>query len=387
MLHGDDNWRHNLPGRPALDAAQALFAALGIAALARRWRQPQALALAAWLTFGLAPSVLTTGAPHFGRTTMVTPALALLIAVGMAAAWRRARQAHLLRALVITASLLSVALTAVAYFGQWAQAGGLWAAFEVEEVDIGRALLTAPPGARLIVPDAPRDPFTIEYVVGAPAFGGVDTYYAVDCLVLPTPATAPAAMALVGFPDKPVLAELQRAYPGGMWHVDSALHDGQPYLGLFQIPAGQQPVAPVAVARSAEFGDFVRLVGYTLAGDAPRPGGALELELLWKIEQRTTEPYKYFVHLLGPPKADGSPVYAQQDGQPCGDSLPTTLWTATDLLVTDITLSLPADLPPGAYTLQTGWYDPAANARAAVTGDDGPHADDAAQLQPVVIQP
>ena len=194
-------------------------------------------------------------------------------------------------------------------------------------------------------------------------------------------------MALVNFRDSPLLTALQQAYPFGNWSVSSAMHDGQPYIGIFQVPAGQQPVAPVAVTRTVEFGDFVRLLGYTLATDTPRPGGALKLQMVWQIEQRTQSAYKYFVHVLGPPKTDGSPVYAQQDSQPCGDSLPTTLWTASDLLAVSVTLDLPADSPAGAYTLQTGWYDIATGARAPVTLDDGPHANDAAQLQELVVQP
>jgi hypothetical protein len=194
-------------------------------------------------------------------------------------------------------------------------------------------------------------------------------------------------MALVNFRDSPLPAALRQAYPLGAWSVSRAMHDGQPYIGIFQIPAGQQPMTPVAVTRGAEFGDFVRLLGYTLAADTAPPGGALKLQMIWQVEQQTQAAYKYFVHVLGPPRADGSPIYAQQDSQPCGDSLPTTLWTASDLLAVGVTLDLPADLPAGTYTLQTGWYDLATGARAPITLDDGPHADDAAHLQAVVVQP
>jgi len=263
----------------------------------------------------------------------------------------------------------------------------LWAAFEVEEVDIGRALLAAPPGARLIVPNAPRDPYTIEYIAGRPAFGGVNTYYAVNCVVLPTPATEPATMALVNFRDTPVLAAMQHIYPLTAWNVSRATHDGQPYIGIFQMPAGQQPEVPMGSARQVLFGDFVRLLGYTLGGGALRPGGALKLQMVWEIEQHTETAYKYFVHLLGTPNAGVSRVYAQQDDQPCEDSLPTTVWTASDLLTINVSLDLPADLPAGTYTLQTGWYDIATGARAPITLDDGPHDNDAAQLQRVEVRP
>jgi len=50
-----------------------------------------------------------------------------------------------------------------------------------------------------------------------------------------------------------------------------------------------------------------------------------------------------------------------------------------------LTLALPADLAPGAYTVQIGWYDSASGTRATVSGDEGPHANDAVQLQQVVV--
>jgi hypothetical protein len=203
---------------------------------------------------------------------------------------------------------------------------------------------------------------------------------------LPAPATEPAAIALVNFQDTPVLSRLRGAYPGGVWSVYPVPRPGgQPYVGLFQISAGQPPLAPVAVARSAGFGGFVRLVGFTVTPDTPRPGGQLKLHVVWQVEQKTPAPYKNFTHLLGAPKADGSLVYAQRDSAPCNETVATTSWTAGDLLVQDTTLDLAADLPPGTYTLQTGWYDSLSGARAAVTADDIPHANDAVQLPPLVV--
>jgi hypothetical protein len=99
---------------------------------------------------------------------------------------------------------------------------------------------------------------------------------------------------------------------------------------------------------------------------------------VWQIVQKTPTPDKNFIHLLGAPKADGSIVYAQRDSQPCDDTVATTGWTAGDL---------PADLPPGSYTLQTGWYDSVSGARAPITDDEGPHANDAVQLPPLIVTP
>ncbi len=385
VLRGDQEWRHNLPGRPALDAVQAYFGAVGAVVLAGRWRQPEALAITAWLVVGLSPSVVTNPSPHFGRTTMVTPALALLVGLGLSAAWRLAQGWRPWQALIVLASVLSVALTANTYFGVWAHSGALWASFETEELDFGRALQAAPQNARLIEPYAPHNPYTTEYVTGRPVFGGVEAYNADHCLLLPTPATEPAALGLYLHAGRPLLLDLQRAYPTGTWRVSPALKDSQPYLGVFQIPVGQQPLTTVAVTRSADFAGLVRLQGYDLSPAAPHPSDTLSLHTLWQIEDISPTAYKLFAHLLGAPKADGSTVYAQHDGEPCDDSYATTSWTVGDLLAADLTLALPADLAPGAYTVQIGWYDSASGTRATVSGDEGPHANDAVQLQQVVV--
>ena len=136
----------------------------------------------------------------------------------------------------------------------------------------------------------------------------------------PRPIPEPTAFALDNFPDTTVLSRLQAAYPDGAWRVYPVPKPGgQPYVGVFQILAGQQPLAPVAVARSAEFGGFVRLLGYSLTPAVPQPGGTINLHTVWQIEQKSQTAYKNFVHVLGAPKADGSPVYAQRDGQPCDE--------------------------------------------------------------------
>jgi hypothetical protein len=380
VYSGDQNWRHNLGGRPALDAAQAGFALAGGAAVSSRRRWALGATLLAWLIVGLAPSVITVEAPHFGRTTMVTPAIALLAGLGVWSAWQWTRRRRLSKFLVVAACLLSVALTARDYFGLWAHDRNLFQAFSMEQIGAAHALLQAPPGARWMVPNIPIARFTIEYLMGSEAFRGVQSYDAAHCLVLLDSSTQPAAYALITPREFALLPDLRRAYPAGVWTVVQSF-EGQPASGLFLAPAGSTPLAPVALGRSADFGGRVLLQGYQLSDDVLRPGGTLTLTVLWRIEQPTATPYKRFTHLLGAPQANGSIIYAQNDSQPCDDSYATTGWETGDLLVTTETLAIPLDLPAGSYTLQTGWYDPDSGERLPVSADAGPHTDDAVQLQ------
>lgn len=48
---------------------------------------------------------------------------------------------------------------------------------------------------------------------------------------------------------------------------------------------------------------------------------------------------------------------AQSDSEPVSGTRPTSSWNAGDVIVDHYALSLPPDLPPGAYTLNIGVYD------------------------------
>jgi hypothetical protein len=79
--------------------------------------------------------------------------------------------------------------------------------------------------------------------------------------------------------------------------------------------------------------------------------------LFYRASAAPTANYTAFVHLLGPAKADGSPLWAQADSEPCGGGLPTGKWRAGDVIRDTVTLAIPADAAAGEYTLVTGFYN------------------------------
>ncbi len=388
FVSGDGNWRHNLALRPALDAAQALFVLLGMAVCLARWRTPESWALGLWLAVGLAPSVVTVEAPHFGRTVMATPALALLMGVGIASAWQwtSSRLAH---GLIVTALGLSITLTATDYFGRWAHDPHLFSAFSGEQVSIAHALESVPAGSSFYLTPLGfrQDYWTVEYLLGTEAFKRFRAFDGQACLVMPSSTTKATTYAVVVADDQQTLPELASAFPAGTQSIPNIPEDPS-YLHLYNVPAGQQARLNMGVARRADFGGFVRMVGYTLAADAPQPGGQLQLQIAWQAEQPTPTTYKIFVHLIGPPTADGNVIYTQRDTPPCADSYPSWQWRPGELIIDTYTLILPNDLPPGQYTLQTGWYEDVqgrAGARLPITDDAGQSLGDALKLEPVQI--
>ncbi len=154
------------------------------------------------------------------------------------------------------------------------------------------------------------------------------------------------------------------------------------FLGTVRIldPAHFQPAQfPV----EARLGESIRLDGYDLAGDRFRPGDNLSPALHWQAVQPPDADYTVFSQLVGP---DGV-VWAQHDSPPQSGRFATGLWQPGDPVVDRHLLELPADMPPGAYRLLVGMYEPSTGARLAASAANGtPWADDAVLLTTITVE-
>lgn len=121
-------------------------------------------------------------------------------------------------------------------------------------------------------------------------------------------------------------------------------------LHLFEVPPLEMPL-------KASFGDAVSLVGVNgLSGNvAVKAGESLRFSLVWQAWGTPQQNLVRFVHLRGP---DGR-VVAQQDTVPCLGACLASSWLSEEILVDEVEVVLPADLPPGDYSLAIGWYDTA----------------------------
>ena len=111
----------------------------------------------------------------------------------------------------------------------------------------------------------------------------------------------------------------------------------------------------------------MRLLGYCLRHE----GDHLALTLHWRAERRMETAYKIFVHVFDP--ATQAPV-AQDDAMPRRWAYPTTLWSPRELVTDVVPISLEG-VPPGAYGVALGVYDPETMERPRVVDGTG-------QLQP-----
>jgi len=133
---------------------------------------------------------------------------------------------------------------------------------------------------------------------------------------------------------------------------------------------------PVEVKSGAGFGDVGVLEGYTLK----REGEKLRLTLIWRATGTPSLSYSAFVHLGD---AAGR-VWTQSDHVPADWTRPTTGWLAGEYIADSHVLTLPADLPPGSYTLWVGLYDPRTSLRLPVSGP-GAAQDDRVKLGEVTL--
>ncbi len=162
------------------------------------------------------------------------------------------------------------------------------------------------------------------------------------------------------------LAETQ---PG--WRRQAALVGMQLALTL-ALALAWQPVRAVAVVAQRPsipaitpennadilFGDALRLTGYTIQQNET----ALEVTLFWRGERGVLRPYTVFNHLIN----EQGTLVAQQDNWPGNSQWPPTCWYVGETVVDHYTIPLPENLPPGSYTLLTGWYDAADGRRLLI---------------------
>ncbi|MGI5914827.1 MAG: ArnT family glycosyltransferase [Anaerolineae bacterium] len=140
-------------------------------------------------------------------------------------------------------------------------------------------------------------------------------------------------------------------------------------------PIRHKPAHPLAV----QFDDRVILTGYDLVPDAGSDG--LGLTLYWECLAPLNHPYTVFVHLVD----ESGAVLAQADGQPMGNSFPTTYWQPGDRIRDERTISLDdiRIMPDSIFRLLVGFYDEA-DRRLPVTSD---HAASQATADAAIIGP
>ena len=367
-FRGDRDPIRNLPGRPALDLFQSLLFAAGIGLCLRNVRRPAYAAPLLWLGVMLLPTVLTEYAPHFGRSLGATPAVALLVGLGTATVWRgigrfAASRADRTRSVVRSAAAVALCAGLIAsagghiysYFMRWGTSPDLYLPYDVSLFAASKAVRERVPEAEVYLsPISVGHPILRFMTWDRPGARSYDGRYS---LVLSPPRERPVDYVIVSTMDRRSLARLQDAYPGGTI-VDRGVYEGEvPYYQVYRVPPGSE--AHLAPQHTVEivWDDRIEQFGYDLGKERYRPGEDIVLTTYWRSHVPMEEAYTVFTHLVGPGQdSAGGAVWAGSDHEPGRGSYPTPAWQPGEVIVDEFVLSIPADTPPGEYSLEVGFY-------------------------------
>jgi hypothetical protein len=149
-------------------------------------------------------------------------------------------------------------------------------------------------------------------------------------------------------------------------------------LRVQSAPCPVPSVATAATVANAYLGDDLHLLGYQVE----RNESTLLFTLHWRAQRRIPLSYKVFIHVYDP--ATDIPV-AQDDAEPHRGGYPTQFWAPGEIVADRIPVYL-NDVPPGAYGVAIGVYDPASGTRLPVVDQQGQPSPDGRLILPETIE-
>jgi hypothetical protein len=139
-----------------------------------------------------------------------------------------------------------------------------------------------------------------------------------------------------------------KAYFEGWVDADLSLY----LTGSATAGGSSDSLASIQTTVSAELGNGIRLLGYSVESGQVAAGEPLLLTLYWQATSPITERYTVFTHLLD---NDGK-VIAQIDSEPQGGSLPTDRWRVGEVIHDNYALSVSPEASRGPHLLEVGMY-------------------------------
>lgn len=124
----------------------------------------------------------------------------------------------------------------------------------------------------------------------------------------------------------------------------------------FWVLQGDPETIPVEIEcpLEATFEGEISLVGFDSLGEMWHPGEVMPVTLYWRAGAGAESDAKVFLHLYD---AEGD-LGPQSDGWAYHGTRPPYTWSPGEIVVDPRALTLPADLPPGRYTVEVGLYTP-----------------------------
>ncbi len=359
---GDMNWRHNLPGRPAFDILEMVGFWVGLlVAIKRLPSTPPYLLLLIWLGLNLAPTAVTVDAPHFLRAIYALPAACILAADGLALAWERLVPRFGWAPLLLAVVALGGTLTYNDYINVWGPRRETYYEFDGSIDAIVERVMSQSQTAQVILPldiygtpqmqlaMAKRYPGAIPWLTHqSPAAAWVITGPVQRMNVV----LGPQGVYILDPFDDAQVAELKVLLKNGQ-KVKTRFGDDVATALWLENDAEFTREPKAAQPLEADFGNQVRLFGYSFDRTTVAPGDKLRITLYWKALQELNSDYFVSVNLLDP----HGESFAQRVSEPALGAASTSLWRQGMVVPDNFDITIPEDAHEGMYRLEVSLLD------------------------------
>jgi hypothetical protein len=368
FYQGDSNLEFNFPGRPILDPYTGILFVLGVPGLfilARRRRF--GLILLGWAMVTWFPSLVSDLPPHFSRAVGLT--VPITVVLGAGGQWL---SALLQRALRRTwAQWLPLALLVPAGYSVYVDLHIKWVndlvTYKALEVHINSGFnylrLHALPGDSVYASPFPSDHPVVVFRQAELAPRHVAGFVSAQCL----PVSDHRADYIVVTMYEPQFADNL-----GQWaqvtilDKDTAPGYQNPRYTVFAAEPLEDQLHPAGLP-VVRFDNWLEVRLLKPLPTTVRPGDTLLVVLGIQPLQTPGFYPSLFVHLYGiPTPYQGGKLWAQADSEVCA-SYAAPLWDTAETIIQTFPLAIPADLPPGTYTVAVGAYPAPAGKRMTVT--------------------
>ncbi len=359
-IEGDPLWRQNVAGLPVFDILTAVLFYAGLLIALWRWRQPKYSFLILWLSTAAIPSLVTIDAPSSIRIINTLPIVTVFPAISLrlihsyshlstvSPQLSTARWGKLVPLLVALTLMLNLGRTTWNLFNIWPNNEEVQFVWQAAFTDIAEHLDTWQVGGSAAVggwtPET-MDPPTMRLLLRQEDLT-LRYFDPTQSVILP--AATPQEMTHLAWPAiLPLAPELeQKLLDWGLAATTFHSYAVTPFTNLSAPPA--------RFPADLTFGDEITFLGYDLLEpQALLTPGPHRLLTFWRIERPTTEPRRFFLHLVD---QQGRPI-VQQDTL----GAPAEHWQTGDLIIQLHTLEVPPTDSP--VSLLLGIYNPETNRR------------------------
>ena len=397
FLQGADDVMTNIPGQPLFDPLSAIIVLVGLVAMLRRWREPNAQILLLMGTVLAIPGLMASNGPNFVALAPILPIFAVLWGTGVVVGWRWLA-AHGWPVIIVRAASLVLVLAFFLIarqdlFSTWPAALGRSEAFHRDLQVFARHLDTSAreiPSVVCAIPSssAPQQLNDADILQLMMIESDLPIRF-VDCR---------QGLVLTGGGERQqyLLTEMDALEASPSWFREWLVERGEfreigvelgfpltqqaiqfdvadplaTMLGGFtttrplRYPRGQGNIVGPAI----RYGGHLTFLGYDFVTAGPyTPGSIMPIDLFWRVDGAVPKDIRIYLHLVLN-EADLAQITAQADTV----SVALESLEAGDIWVHRMQLHFPETTPPGDYRLLLGAYSKDTGDRMPVYDrDDG----------------